>query len=719
MACLALRFEPALASSADEARLSRCRAVVGEALSLIEKEQDREALDLLESIAPEYTELSGYVLLQRLRLLHRTEHHHRLVRLFYHNRDSLRGAVEEPQALLYGAYSLLRQGRYSKAAALYEEMRKRFPKVRSDLVRMRLANAYREMGRLRKAERCYQEVVWFYPASGYAKQALREVRSMRADNEMRMREPGPEALLRTLRVHKQKGSSTNATLYCRKFLRLYPRSAGAGEVRLILAELLLGAGKKSNALETLGKLKTPGGPDDDLGARAALLKARIKRDPEDEAGWRAGMLEVARRYPRTPTAAGLVWRTARSLFDEQDYAAAAAVFSRLPGEHPADTRAGDAAWMEGWCLYLSGDAKRALRIFQRIVQSGSPADHVPAAVYWSARIHRKNGDHQRADALLRGLTGGDRFSYYGMAATYRLMENDPANAVARGAGIRMDRRSPISGTDALAALTAEAGPSADRLVRIREYLALHLDQEARRELDRVEINGELMRLTHLAVLYAEAGEPLGSIRLANRAMEVCLESGLAPPPGLDRLRMPLRYPDQIRRHAGEQDLDPYFVMGLIRQESAFQPGARSISDARGLMQVIPDTGRFIAAKKGIRRFAASRLFDPEVSLSFGSWYLRHLLDRFNQDLVAATSSYNAGPNRLRQWMPRFADLTADEAIETIPFDQTRDYVKLVLRNYEIYRRLYGDPAHEPGDMVFSLLARPLAAASRETDEGGD
>jgi soluble lytic murein transglycosylase len=150
---------------------------------------------------------------------------------------------------------------------------------------------------------------------------------------------------------------------------------------------------------------------------------------------------------------------------------------------------------------------------------------------------------------------------------------------------------------------------------------------------------------------------------------------------------PLKYWDSIERYSQDHDVDPYIIAALIRQESTFDPRVRSRAGARGLMQIMPYTGRNLARQHS-RRYRTQDLYDPEINIRYGTHYLKEVLDRFGGRLDYALASYNAGPHRVRAWTGMNLTLDSEEFIEEIPFTETRNYVKLVLRNEMLYRRLY-------------------------------
>jgi soluble lytic murein transglycosylase len=147
----------------------------------------------------------------------------------------------------------------------------------------------------------------------------------------------------------------------------------------------------------------------------------------------------------------------------------------------------------------------------------------------------------------------------------------------------------------------------------------------------------------------------------------------------ERVWYPLRYEQIVRGHARNYDLDPALVAAVIYQESKFKANARSASGAIGLMQLLPATAQGIAVHTGGTQFRTSDLYDPEINVRYGSWYLRHLLEKYGDERTAL-AAYNAGQDNVDHWR-------ADGG--GIRFAETRAYVKRVEELKDIYREAYG------------------------------
>lgn len=197
----------------------------------------------------------------------------------------------------------------------------------------------------------------------------------------------------------------------------------------------------------------------------------------------------------------------------------------------------------------------------------------------------------------------------------------------------------------------------------------------------------------LAKLTDRRGEPDKAMRFIKGIFPGYLAVPLeAAPREFWRLVYPMPYREDLERFARSQGLDPYLVAGLIRQESEFNPKALSRAKAQGLMQVMPATGRELSRKFGIKGFTLAMLYKPEISLQMGTYHFRKWLDAEDGQVEVTLSAYNAGKTRADRWQKYGPFREPSEFVEIIPFLETRDYVQAVMRNADMYRRLYGAPA---------------------------
>jgi soluble lytic murein transglycosylase len=164
---------------------------------------------------------------------------------------------------------------------------------------------------------------------------------------------------------------------------------------------------------------------------------------------------------------------------------------------------------------------------------------------------------------------------------------------------------------------------------------------------------------------------------------------------VQRMLNPIRYVDVITLHSRRHGLDPFLVAAVMRVESGYQSDAVSPKGARGLMQLMPDTGRWAAGCLGIQGYSDDLLFEPNANIRIGAWYLRQLLNQFGGNVGVALAAYNGGPSNVEKWLSAGKWSGSIDDLQQIPFAETARYVDRVSRAYELYLRAY--ESRWPGD----------------------
>jgi peptidoglycan lytic transglycosylase len=204
----------------------------------------------------------------------------------------------------------------------------------------------------------------------------------------------------------------------------------------------------------------------------------------------------------------------------------------------------------------------------------------------------------------------------------------------------------------------------------------------------------------------------GAINIMKRAYPQYLAAGgESLPPAVLAVIYPMDYWPLIEKYSKENGLDPYLMAALIAQESTFTADVRSSANAYGLMQLLPSNGRRYAQRLGIRPFSTASLTRPETNIRLGMALFKDLVDRFG-GAHYALASYNAGDNRVAEWLDERPGLPQDEFIDDIPYPETQNYVKRILGTTEDYRRLYGEGRLVPGSLKDAPPTRPLRVTSR-------
>jgi len=156
-----------------------------------------------------------------------------------------------------------------------------------------------------------------------------------------------------------------------------------------------------------------------------------------------------------------------------------------------------------------------------------------------------------------------------------------------------------------------------------------------------------------------------------------------------RALYPFPYRDVVSYYAQQYNLDPCLVAAIIKTESNFNPNALSRKGAIGLMQVMPPTGKWVAAEIGLSGFYPRQLYNPQVNIRIGCWYLSDLYREFNGDTVLVLAAYNGGRGNVKKWLTQVNRSKNPDKIDQLPFLETRQFIRKVLWNHKIYRFLYG------------------------------
>lgn len=455
-----------------------------------------------------------------------------------------------------------------------------------------------------------------------------------------------------------------------------------GRAARLLADLELDAGRLERAHEvaSTGVRSVRAGPE-----RAMLeliLAATHSRRGHTE--------EALEHYRRGSEAAGGE-HSARAAYLAADLAhdlgrmeEATERYRRAAEGFPGTDHGGLARMRLGFLAFSRGEWPRATEHFHAYRSALPDGDWAVASLYWEARARSEDGDEAGAESLLRDVLRRDPLSWYGVRAGARLGRDPLAAALGRpdsavsvpASGTRGDPDGPAVGPDVRALL--------DRMALLRELgwreRAL-IEMEAERERA-----GGAWDVGAVALRMGREGWALPGIRLGWSGFSS--EGGWSS--GLVEAVWPLPYREEIERAARRLGLPPALVAGVARQESAFDPEAVSAAGAVGLMQLMPATAAELARQQGERRPGREELTDPARNLALGVRYLAQLRERFPDSGVGVLASYNAGPHRWSRWR-RFREASIDDEllIERIPFRETRLYVKLVLRNAELYARLHG------------------------------
>ena len=296
--------------------------------------------------------------------------------------------------------------------------------------------------------------------------------------------------------------------------------------------------------------------------------------------------------------------------------------------------------------------------------------------YWHARSAELLGHHDEARAVYQMLAG--ERDYYGFVAADKAQQ------------VYQYNDQPINPSEAqLNALLAKPGIAA-----AKEFFEMGMLREANREWYWTIKNFP----KHELELAAFAASSWG---WHNRAIATV---GKARSYDDVRLRFPVLYREDIASNSRKRGLEEALVFAIIRTESAFLPSARSSAGALGLMQLMPATGRETARRMGVRIKKSAQLLAPSTNIQIGTAYLSSLMKKYHGNFPMAAAAYNAGPHRVRQWRPQSSCLASDIWIDSIPFRETRRYVRTALFYYVIYQHRLGLEVKPLREMLLGVPA---------------
>jgi soluble lytic murein transglycosylase len=453
----------------------------------------------------------------------------------------------------------------------------------------------------------------------------------------------------------------------------------AVRVRNLSAQVLFRMRRYPEAVDAFGALPQK----DDVPIWHARSLARAGRVPESIAAFE----EIARRR-RGGHALRARFLAALLLEGRGETAPARAYFESLTRDRAGSAVRLASLWRLGWGAYLEGRHADAIAAIDRLIVGEQDPIEGLRSRYWRARSLERLGSaaegpdpHAAASARaeFEAIALGYPFTYYGWRSRERLPEAVRASASQR----------PVPPAPTLRQGTRKL--SADSLERVRILLEAGLAERARDELARVarQVGGLEDRLA-VAQLMRDAGSFNAAQQLVLDTYPETLARG--PRPTLEELwwhAWPAAYLDLVEAAAPlEAGVDASLVFSIMREESGFRAQVISPVGARGLLQIMEPTGRRLARAVGRPSFHVDDLFDPQVNVELGSYYLGELFAQFDGRLSPAIASYNAGPEAVGRWLDENGHLEEDEWVEAIPYDETRSYVKRVLRSLQAYRLLY-------------------------------
>lgn len=587
--------------------------------------------------------------------------------------------------VLFGA-ALLAENRPQDAITVLEKNRQ---PPRADL-ELALGRAYAAAGQPVKAGEILRNLYVTMPLSAEASQADDELKKLASTTQL------PPLGLNGRRTRadllaKGKRFSDAADEY--RGLLNVSSPGDRPEIQLALAVALHKSGQDKEAKKTLESLEssTP-----EINTQRLYNLGEIARSSGDEEGFLRYLGELRQTAPTSLWLQQALLSAGNFYLLKPDYDKAIDAYRELQQRFPNAGRASYAHWKVAWLSLRQGRTAEAKTGFEQQIGLYPASAEIPAALYWRARLAEEDQDTVMARAYYQKVSERFRNFYYGELARRRLREIKSDDAPQHYA--LLDRVPPINaGTN-----ITTSDPPTDNLRYqkaqvlenggLLDFAVLELQAAGAEEPGNEQGRDRGNWVTaETAKLYEDAGRYDGAIQVFKRAVPnyFAVDMPTLPRPYWEAL-FPKPYWPDLKKFSSQNALDPYLVASLIRQESEFNPGAVSRANALGLMQLLPKVGSAVAKQEKLRNFSSAQLFTPEVNLQLGTRYFREMVDKFGS-FEYALAAYNAGTNRVDDWLGQGKYRDPQEFVESIPFTETREYVQAILRNANVYRQLYGTP----------------------------
>lgn len=377
--------------------------------------------------------------------------------------------------------------------------------------------------------------------------------------------------------------------------------------------------------------------------------------------------------------------------NEKLYDKAIASYRRLTTQYTNSDRLPRAYWRIGWIQFRNERYANCIETFTTLMK-GFPADSwAKAARFWIAKTYERQNRLKEAEAVYSEIVAANHWYYSGTAKKHlQRLQSTPADsakqeilAVPR---VRVAMDSP-----------AWKNIGSKKTARVQQLMRFKLFEDALTELEgNIQRDNSNLRDNYYNLIlcleklkkfqrahgYADRLSRFQPLRGKNNAIPI----------ELYRLLYPLYYTDLLQKHTTKYEIDPLFVAAMIREESRYNADIVSRSGAIGLMQIMPANGPEFASRLKIPRFNTKMLYNPDINIQMGAWYMKSLMNQFDNNHALVAGAYNGGPGRMRRWIKAKQMPDLDEFIEDIGIDQTRRHIKKVMDSYIIYQQLYSKPA---------------------------
>ena len=532
------------------------------------------------------------------------------------------------------------------------------------------------LGQTQEAERLFTRLLLGHPLSPEAQVARAKLTAM-----------GAESTLTTVELRSLGDAYYNAGRYAEASEQYHALARQHGLDPFAHDAFAVAAAACDLKLKVLtpAQVQSLADTHDDNGARRLYLLMELARNRNDVEDQKRIVALMESTFPQSKWLAEALFSSGNMYLLRHEYATAAEYYSYLATHFPEDRNAASAHWRAGWLSYRQGLYTDAAKLFDEQIRLYPSSKEAASAIYWRGRLYEtQDRKPALAAANYRALARVYQHYFYAQMARRRLTALGDAKLVAEPVTQnQMDSLQAAPVPHLVDVFPADSPHLAKAHLLANAGLNDYIAQEIAADPD----SSSWSALAE-AQIYASYGETFRAMRALKRALPYATSAPIKSIPlSYWRILFPKAWWDTIQVEAAKNNLDPYLVASLIRQESEFNPSAVSPANAYGLMQLLPSVGKAMAREEGISHFETFQLLDPITNIRLGTRNLRRTLDRFGGVPEYGLAAYNAGDERVFDWQAAGPYQGIDEFVESIPFTETREYVEGILRNAEIYKEI--------------------------------
>jgi soluble lytic murein transglycosylase len=661
------------------------------------------------SVIRERTALGDYALFMRARAFEQMGRRVEARAAYEKLARDFSSSIRAREAMLRNAEMVMQDGQAAAVPVLLKDL-----SAKNDAAALLLtAKAYEQTSDATRALAAYRRIYFYAPTSAESAEGPAAISRLNSTTAPASAE---EALARADMFFEGKRYGEAATAYADAFAR-FPNTANA-QTQLRRGIAASNAKRTADAVAALSSVPSSMG---EARAEALYYLAQTYATARQWEMARGSIEELRRAFPQSsfaPRAMVLAGQIARDAKNATD---ASLFFRTAANSYPGRIEIAQAQFEIAWLAHEGKNYQESSRLLTEhlALYADKNTDNRGRAGYWAARDSERAGKLAEARALYEAMQGRYGANWYGYLSKQRL-DTMTRNGNAQRAPFAPDSMvgRAVSNLQTVSVAEETAGATEqERITKADQLNNVGLDDWALDELNVAsQAAPESPRVNlQLARIFRSREENLRAFNMLKKSYP---DYAQMKPEEMTReewdVFYPLAYWDIITQEARARRLDPHQVAGLIRQESVFDPRARSSAKAYGLMQLLIPTGATVARKYGIDRDVTEQsLYEPRLNIQLGTGYMRDQFDKYGRiEYVAA--AYNAGPGRVVQWRQTLP-LEMDEWAEAIPFKETRGYVQGVVRNTLQYERLYDDNGQFRAEVGSSAIYPPASNAAQSND----